>query len=183
MLRELLGVCVPFVLQVPYTNPPSFRRFDEASSGWVARLFQAGEDKWLLKSGRHGGRVIGLSRDTITVRLRSRPPRTFPLAPPLLSDRIPFNPGPGMGYRLRDVQLGDIVDLDVVPVRDGFVCIGIGIGRRPGGVIPVPSVDEPHGVWRRKAWIAHQFAEEKVLPAIPRLVTRATGPLLKCGGK
>ena len=52
MLRELFGV--PFLVHVLYVNPASFRRFDEANCGWVARLFRAGEDKWMLKSGMYG---------------------------------------------------------------------------------------------------------------------------------
>jgi hypothetical protein len=179
MLRELLGFCLPLILHTPHVDPHALQSRDEASYGWSARAVKAWENIYLLcrnqtVGGIYGGKVIGLTDETITVQLGKRIPRTFSLAVPLLSDRIPLNYGPGMGYRLRDVQLGDKVDLDVVSVRDGFVCLAIGIGRRPGGIIP-PGEDPPaipENCRRHHFYNAAQFTEEKVVPALSRQAMR-----------
>src|SRR5438128_1095650 len=110
MLHELLGFCLPVLLHTPCVDPPRFRPFDEARYSWTARLMKAAEDEYFRRHSEYSGKVVGLTEDMITVQLHARIPRTFSLAPPLLSDRIPLKHGPGMGYRLRDVQLGDMVD-------------------------------------------------------------------------
>ena len=61
--------------------------------------------------------------------------------------------------------------MDVVPVRGGLVCYAVGIGRRPGGVIP-PD-ENPTGIpekYRRHHYYnAVQLVEEFVVPNFHRL--------------
>lgn len=166
MLRELFGFCLPLMLHTPFVQPSTFRPFDEANYRWSLRMLKALEDRYLPRWRDYGGEVIALTEDTITVRLWERIPRAFPVTLALVSDRVPFEHGPGMGYRLRDVRLGDLVDLDTVQTPNGFVCTGIGIGRRPGGVIPPgDDPDVPEFARRHHLYNKMQFIEERI-PAL-----------------
>jgi len=174
MLRELFAYLLPLVLQTAPINPNVFPPFDETNYSWSLRVVKVAEDAlWFPKNREYAGWVIALTNDTMTVRLRHRIPRTFSIAPPLLSGDVALQGGPGTGHRFQAVQVGDFVDLDVVPVRDGLVCYAVGIGRRPGGVIP-PD-ENPTGIPERNRrhhyYNAVQAVEERLLPLLPMMLT------------
>lgn len=173
MFRELVAFCLPIVLHTPFGDPLKFS-IDETRYSWTNRIVSEAENRTWLKAGIYAGRVIAITDDTMTVQLRNRIPRTLTIAPPLLSGDVASRGGPGTGHRFQAVQVGDLVDLDVVQVRGGLVCLAVGIGRRPGGVIP-PD-ENPTGIPERNRRHHHynavQAVEERLLPILPRIVTR-----------
>ena len=81
---------------------------------------------------------------------------------------------------MKDVKLGDMVQMDVSPILDGFVCYSIGIFRRPGGKIP-PAEDAelPENSRMHNHYNALQFTEERVYPAFPRLLIAFPARIVK----
>jgi hypothetical protein len=140
--------------------PPS-----ESDYGWFARVVLGVEDGYMRRMGCYRGTVVAMTDETITLQAGARMPRTFGLTLALLSDRIPLERRVGAAHRLKDVRLGDLVYLDLVPVRDGFVGIHLGIVRRPGGKVP-PAEDAHYSMRSHDFYNAAQFVEEKVIPAM-----------------
>jgi hypothetical protein len=168
------------LMHTPLFDPGTIRPRDEADYGWFALLIKAAENVYMSRMGAYWGKVIAMTEDTVTLQKGRRMPRTFLLTPALLSDRIPLKYRPGAMHRLRDVQLGDTVYLDLIPVRDTFVGLNLGITRRPGGGIP-PAADGhlPEHLRSHNRYNTFQFVDERVYPALPQLLTRATARLAK----
>jgi hypothetical protein len=137
----------------------------------IARILK--EEHYIRNGNLFGGKVIELTEDTITVRNWSDFPRTFSVAPPLTSKRIPLQWSVGTGHRLGDVRVGDRVVFDLAPTPRGDVVIALGIVRRPGGTIP-PAEDEhlPSECRIHNRWNAHQAVEEKGVPKLARMFAR-----------
>lgn len=166
-----VGLSLVVLSQTPLLNPYSYPQIEARNYGLFARLVHAGENSCFQQYWEYGGTVIGLTNDTITVRLGNRIPRTFTIAPALLVGDVSLKGGPGTGHRFDAVEVGDVVGLDVMSAGDRVVCHAVGIGRRPGGVIPAD--ENPTGIpeknRRHHYHNAVQLIEEFVVPNFHRL--------------
>jgi hypothetical protein len=95
---------------------------------------------------------------------------------PCLFPNLPITKwlGPGGNYYATEVRIGDVVEITrgVQAPGGGDTCTRISILRRPGGKVPPAWGDDDLEEHRRHdaRCNAEQFVEEKVIPALPRLV-------------
>lgn len=169
MLRELFGYCLPVLLNTPLVDSQRLLPREDSDYPWTAQLIKLAENHYMRRMNAYWGKVVGFTDETITLQRGTRIPRTFLLAPAILSERIPLVRRAGTGHRLKDVRLGDRVYLDVEPVRDTFVGYTLAVTRRPGGKIPPADDDDlPERCRIHNIYNALQFMDEQVLPSLSR---------------
>jgi hypothetical protein len=126
---------------------------------------------------RATGRVTEVTEDTLTIRFRSGFCRTLEAAPALASKKIPlWTEVPWYAHRLNQVRVGDLVDCFLAQTPRGPVVVGLGIRRRPGGLIP-PAEDEylpekmrTHNVFNKHQ--AEEIVEQFLATKLGRMLAR-----------
>jgi len=164
MLCQLLDYVLSFLLCLPTADHGRGVPQLNKDYALLVQLLVVLNDAYYIRVGEvYNGKVLVLTKDTITVQTPGRVPRTFAVAPTLCSDRIPLDPQLSLLHRLRDVRRGDLVGVRLARGRDGYVCIALGIYRRPGGKIP-PAEDDhlPENCRSHIRCNADQAREEKV---------------------
>lgn len=94
---------------------------------------------WTLRTDHMIGRalIVGKTEITVVPTEQKLGPTTFPFHFRLAMGSYNLLAGPGGSYTRDDVQVGDIVSLRRMKMRDKIeYCIDISISRRPGGKIP-----------------------------------------------
>jgi hypothetical protein len=105
--------------------------------------------------------------ESVYVQDNSRPPQSF-----VFDERLFPNSSSHVqrGHRISDVKVGDVIQISCGEFRGMAHCFGIEIYRRPGGKVPPAIGDDKTSLNRWDARMnGEQFAEEKVLPRLPRL--------------
>jgi len=169
MLGVLLSFCIAPIEGVLHDNSSQSQPVSGADYWFVTFPFLLLEEHYVHNGNIFGGKVVALTEDTITVKKWTGIPRTFNVAPPLTSKRIPLEWHVGCGHRLNDVRIGDKAGFHLVSTPRGYTVVALGIYRRPGGTIP-PAEDEhiPERSRMHHYYNACQAVEEKVLPKLPR---------------
>jgi hypothetical protein len=118
-------------------------------------------------------KVVALTEKTITVQYQDELPVEYPFTQQLLTDKRGL-PAPGLGHKVSDLAVGDIVEVDTLKDRGVVYCCAVGIHRRPGGKVP-PAI-EFSGLPERLRWHvrmnAEQAREEKAFEVMERIGRR-----------
>ena len=131
-----------------------------------------------LQDRTAAGKIVAISKTSITISDCIKPTliTTLPFDDALAKGEVAESAYDHNGYRVRDVEIGDIVNVTIVLYRKVAFCETIWICERPGGLIP--ESQKPWGLHpyheRHNAMIANRdhgvplpsYFEIKLLPSI-----------------
>lgn len=131
-----------------------------------------------LQDRTAAGHVVAISKTSITIADCIKPTliTTLPFDDALAKGKVDESAHDYNGYRVRDVEIGDVVNMTIVLYRKVAFCETIWICERPGGL--VPESQKPYGLHpyheNRNAMIANRdhgvpipsHLEVKLVPSI-----------------
>ena len=174
MFGTLFSSCFLALLCATAPEPRSGCPRSDGCTGWIDLLLYIHEECYIRIGEVFNGKIIAITEDTITIQKWRSVARVFRVSPTVASKRIPLPQSVGTGHRLGQVCVGDMVCFDLAHARDGYVCVALGIYRRPGGTIPEAEDDHlpaKSRIHNRRG--AEQFVEEVFAPkVIPHLLLR-----------
>jgi hypothetical protein len=93
------------------------------------------------------GTVTEVTKNTLTIRFNDREPKKFAVSDTLSAGEIPMHPRLGSPrgryhvsatfmYRLKDIKVGDWVNIYYAQIGGSSICDHVSITKRPGGKVP-----------------------------------------------
>ncbi len=102
------------------------------------------------------GTVLAITKDSILIVDRRKPPVSYPFHDRLAAGTVHKKVTESMSYLVADIQAGDLVSLGVITENKQKFCVEIGIHERPGGILPPGQVVDKERPWYQ--WQNAQFA-------------------------